>query len=83
MDIPTQIEDGKRKYIARRKPFAKALLELEKHPDVLANPALLALVGKLHRAASRGDKFGSAFFGVPRIERMPGEVVPFSGGDGK
>jgi hypothetical protein len=83
MDIVKQVEDGKRKYIKHRKPFARALFELEKHPDVLSNPNLLKIVGHLHRAASKGDKFGSAFFGVPRIERAAGDIIPFSGGDGK
>lgn len=83
MDIVTKVEDGRRDYVERREAFALRLAAMHAYYAANPNPEAEDLLDKLHKAASKADEKGSAFFGVDRIQIGDGGIVPFSGGDGK
>lgn len=83
MDIVTKVEDGRTSYVENRERFALRLAAMHAYYAANPNPEAEELLDRLHKAASRADEAGSAFFGVERIQIGEGGIVPFSGGDGK
>lgn len=83
MDIVTKVEDGRTSYVENRERVAMKLAGLHTYYAAYPNPEAEDLLTKLHKALSKADEAGSAFFGVERIQIGEGGIVPFSGGDGK